>query len=237
MYLARCGVGSRRHCEELIRQGRVAVNQETVSLQGLKVGEGDRVSLDGKALSPISQTIYLALHKPSGYLCANEDSQGRPLASELFAGRVNTRLFHIGRLDFLSSGLIFYTNDGQFARLVSHPSSGIEKEYLAETRESVPESLLQRYQAGIRVEGEIFRLRRYAYRSRRTVLLTLVEGKNREIRKVFQNSRLTIRRIQRTRIGCVSLRDLPLGAFRRLTAAEVRWFFKRAQEKDDGGSD
>ncbi len=227
VFMARCGVASRRKCEEYILEGRVTVNGQRAQI-GSKVSPGDRVLLDRKPLVPESDKAYLAVNKPRGYLCANEDSQGRPLVSDLLR-RVPYRLFHVGRLDLQSSGLIFYTNDGEFARLVSHPSSAIEKEYLVECGQDVPEQLLQRYQEGITVRGERYRLKRYRFRSPRSLSLTLIEGKNREIRQVFENFRIPLRSIHRVRIGCVTEAGIPSGRYRRLEPEEIEWFRKRVK--------
>lgn len=233
VYMARCGAGSRRHCEKLIEQGRVTVNGKSASL-GKKVLIDDQVILDGKHLKLITKRIYIAVNKPRGYICSNIDKEDRPLVSDLFRDAIETRLFHVGRLDFLTSGLIFYTNDGNFARIITHPSSGIEKEYLVETEEDMLESVLLRYQKGIMVNGESFHLKRHSYKTSKKVLLTLIEGKNREIRKVFSRFKITIRRIHRVRIGCVSIKGIPIGGFRFLTPKEIQWCLKQGQNRNDG---
>jgi 23S rRNA pseudouridine2605 synthase len=232
--MARCGIGSRRRCEEYIREGRVKVNGVPARL-GTKVRSSDRVSLDDRPLSPETHKAYLAVHKPAGYLCSNSDSRGRPLVVDLLQD-VPLRLFHVGRLDFRSSGLIFYTNDGDFAKIASHPSSGIEKEYRIESKTPIPEEILLEYKRGLTIEGQKYHLKKYRYKTARTVILTLVEGKNREIRRVFQYSRLNLSRIHRTRIGCVTIRGLPPGGYRMLSRGEVSWFFNRGQgdERDRG---
>lgn len=226
VYLARRGLGSRRHCEQFIREGRVTVNGQRATL-GCSVTESDKVRLDGESLPRSEALVHLAVHKPPGYLCANEDPRGRPLVADLLAG-VGGRLYHVGRLDLQSSGLIFYTNDGHFARTVMHPSSQVEKDYLVETREPVTTEQLTAFQRGIVLGGERYRLQRFEQRSPRRVLLTLVEGKNREIRLVFEHFGLRLRSIHRVRIGCVRLTGIPKGAYRTLSAAEVRWFTQRA---------
>ena len=227
LFMARCGVASRRRCEEYILEGRVTVNGKRAAI-GSKVSPGDRVLFDRKPLAPEGDKAYLAVNKPVGYLCANEDSQNRPLVSDLLR-RIPYRLFHVGRLDLQSSGLIFYTNDGDFARLVSHPSSAFEKEYHLECGQDVPEELLQRYQGGITVQGERYQLKRYRFRSPRSLFLTLIEGKNREIRQVFESFRIPLRSIHRVRIGCVTEQGIPIGSYRRLEPAEIEWFRKRAK--------
>jgi 23S rRNA pseudouridine2605 synthase len=224
VYLARCGVGSRRHCDELIAEGRVAVNGTPVSRMGTKVHEGDSVTVDGRKVKPSGGKVYIALHKPRGYLCANSDPEGRPLASQLFASVITTRLFHVGRLDFLSSGLILYTNDGEFSKIVTHPSSGIEKEYLVEAARPIEEALLKQYQKGIQVGEERYRCKSFTPKGSRAALVTLTAGKNREIRTVFASRNIRLKRVHRVRIGPVHLKGLLPGHFRKLTEREVRWF-------------
>jgi len=249
VYLARRGLGSRRHCEQFIRDGRVTVNGRRAEI-GCSVGEADRGLLDGEAL-PRSQTIlHLAVHKPAGFLCANDDPRGRPLVLDLLAG-LPVRLYHVGRLDLQSSGLSFYTNDGHFARTVMHPSSQIEKEYLVETREPIDPDRLAAFRRGVLVGGERYRLERFQLRGPKQALLTLVEGKNREIRHVFEHFGMQLRSIHRVRIGCVRLKAIPKGGYRPLSKSEVQWFYEHAarppraararpagkQGKGDGHSD
>jgi 23S rRNA pseudouridine2605 synthase len=240
--MARCGIGSRRACETYIREGRVTVNGRVAEL-GSKVTPSDRVALDNRQLHPETQKIYLAINKPVGYLCSNSDSRGRPLLLDLLQD-ISQRIFHVGRLDFRSSGLIFYTNDGNFAKTVSHPSSKIEKEYQVETKKPFPEEILLKYKGGLSIGGQSYRLRKYQYKTPRKVVLTLIEGKNREIRRVFEHFGYFPSKIHRTRIGCVHVRGIPAGGYRPLSRQEVSWFFsvgtkavKKAGARSDTGTD
>lgn len=226
--MARCGVGSRRACETYIREGRVTVNGLTAEL-GTKVTPSDRVALDNRRLYTETQKIYLAINKPAGYLCSNSDSRGRPLLLDLLQD-IPQRIFHVGRLDFRSSGLIFYTNDGNFAKTVSHPSSRIEKEYQVETKGPFPEELLLKYKRGLTIGGESYRLLKYRYKTPRRVVLTLIEGKNREIRRVFEHFGFFPSKIHRIRIGCVHIHGIPAGGYRPLSGKEVDWFFTAGSE-------
>jgi 23S rRNA pseudouridine2605 synthase len=220
--MARCGAGSRRACENYIREGRVTVNGRIAEL-GTKVTPSDRVVLDKHRLHPETEKVYLAVNKPSGYLCSNSDSHGRPLVLDLLQD-IPQRIFHVGRLDFRSSGLILYTNDGDFAKTVSHPSSQIEKEYQVETKKPIPEEHLSKYRRGLRIGGQDYRLRRYQYKTPRRIVLTLTEGKNREIRRVFEHFGYFPSKIHRIRIGCVHLRGIPTGGYRPLSRQELSWF-------------
>ncbi|MGA2977480.1 MAG: pseudouridine synthase [Spirochaetia bacterium] len=227
VYLARCGLGSRRSCETYIQHGRIMVNGAPVTRLGEKVSLKDVVTLDGRKVTPAKTRIYIALHKPPGYLCSNADPEGRPLARTLFSAAIKERLFHVGRLDFLSSGLILYTNDGEFAKVVSHPKAQIEKEYLVETGRAIEEDFLRRYSKGIKVGDVTYRCKSFILRSAHSALITLTEGKNRELRNVFTSRNIRLKRVHRVRIGPITLRGIPAGHFRRLTEREIRWFFDR----------
>ena len=226
LFLARAGVASRRASERLIESGSVSVNGEIVTRLGTKVMPDDDVRVDGRRVQIEQRNVYVALNKPRRYLCSAYDPEDRPLAVSLLEPHFEERLFSVGRLDFLSSGLIFYTNDGEFARVVSHPSHQVEKEYRVDAQKPIPQELLDEYQAGIVVDGETYRLERYQYKTSRSVKLTLIEGKNREIRRVFAHWRIGVRRIHRTRIGIVKLKGIPSGQYRPLTQKEVDWFFQ-----------
>jgi len=226
LFMARSGAGSRRKCEEFIAEGRVRINGRTVTAQGSKVSEEDQITLDGRTLHQVKKKVYLAVNKPTRYICSNSDDQNRPLTSDLFKDAVNIRLFHVGRLDFLSSGLIFYTNDGEFSRLVSHPSTGIEKVYSIHSKNEIPDAVLENYLNGITIEGVKYKLKSYYRKTAYNVLFTLEEGKNREIRHVFSHFQLTVKSIHRVRIGIVTVKGIPSGAFRFLSQKEIMWFKK-----------
>ncbi len=218
-------MGSRRSCESIIEKGRVAINGATVQRPGEKVAPGDVVTVDGRKVTASTNKVYIALHKPPGFLCANTDPEHRPLARDLFKSAIRERLFHVGRLDFLSSGLILFTNDGEFSRIVSHPGAQIEKEYLVETGRVVEEDFLRRYSKGMRVGDVIYKCKSYVLRGPHSALITLTEGKNRELRNVFASRNIRLKRVHRTRIGPITLRGIPAGHFRRLTEREVKWFY------------
>ncbi len=227
VYLARCGIGSRRKNEEYISAGRVSVNGTLVTEPGTKVYPGDEVSFDGHRVQPESESRYIALYKPPRYICTNYDPEGRPLAVDLLSPHFTERLHNVGRLDFMSEGLIFFTNDGRFTRQVSHPSSEIEKEYRIYCHHPVHESTLRQWKQGIKIGGTFYKIRSFRIISPEEVLLTLVEGKNREIRNLFKASSIDIKRLIRVRIGPVTLEGLSPGGFRLLNENEVNWFFKR----------
>jgi len=228
VYMAGCGVGSRRYCEQKILEGRVAVNGK-IAVIGSKVSMDDRVTLDRRLLRPQTAVVYLVVNKPRATLCANSDSRGRPLVLDLLDD-IPVRIYHVGRLDFHSSGLIFYTNDGRFAKIVTHPSSEIEKEYLIEAGDNIQEQCLKEYRRGLDIAGQRYRLKRYVYKTPRKVVLTLIEGKNKEIRRVFEHFRIKLLTVHRIRIGCVRSHGIPAGGYRSLSRKEVSWFLDRGKK-------
>jgi 23S rRNA pseudouridine2605 synthase len=222
VFLAHAGVASRRACETLIAQGRVAVNGSVVTAPGTKVQDGDAVTLDGKPVAAETRLHYLALNKPPEFLCSSSDPQGRRLALELLPKIITERLYNVGRLDYLSSGLLFFTNDGNFAARLSHPGSGFEKEYLVESTVPVPGEFVSAFKNGVEVEGEFYKAKEVEKTGRRSLRIVLVEGKNREIRRLFSHFHLHPSLLRRVRIGPVKLGDLPEGQCRPLTEAELK---------------
>ena len=220
VYLAHAGVASRRACEKIIAEGRVFVNGTLVTDMGSKVRTGDTVLLDGKPVHPEARKCYVLLNKPAGFVCTLSDEKGRPTAADLLKETYSERLYNIGRLDMFSSGAILFTNDGDFAAKIEHPSAQIEKEYVIETTQDFPPELLTRFERGIRVDGIFYKCRSAAAVNRRKLRIVLVEGKNREIRRVLDSFNCTIKRLVRVRIGTLELGTLKAGEFRNLTANE-----------------
>ena len=220
VYLAHAGVASRRACEKIIAEGRVSVNGTLVTDMGNKVRTGDTVLLDGKPVHPEARKCYVLLNKPAGFVCTLSDEKGRPTAADLLKETYSERLYNIGRLDMFSSGAILCTNDGDFAAKIEHPSAQIEKEYVIETTQDFPPELLTRFERGIRVDGIFYKCRSAAAVNRRKLRIVLVEGKNREIRRVLDSFNCTIKRLVRVRIGNLELGALKAGEFRDLTAKE-----------------
>ncbi|MCQ2604507.1 MAG: 2-amino-4-hydroxy-6-hydroxymethyldihydropteridine diphosphokinase [Spirochaetia bacterium] len=225
VYMARCGVGSRRACDSLIQHGMVRVNGRLVTEMGVKVFPGDVVEYRGRKIYPDKKKVYIAFNKPVKVLCTSDDPEGRTLALDFFKDAFPYRLHNVGRLDYMSSGLIFYTNDGDFTKAVSHPSAETEKEYIVETSKPVPEELMMQFCKGFVIEGEKYRIKSYQMRSPVKIHIVLTEGKNREIRRFFQFHSFKIKKLHRIRIGKVRLDSaLPPGGFRELTPKEVACF-------------
>ena len=223
VWLARSGITSRRAAVELIRNGRVKINGKVSCEPGARVTDGDDVWFDNRSLGTAQRQVYYVLHKPAKYLCSTADEEGhRDLALGLIQPFVKERLFSVGRLDYMTSGLLLLTNDGEWSRHLSHPSSRVEKEYLVQTKKEVPLELLEEFKQGIRVQGERFQCSDFSVTGPHSVRLVLSEGKNREIRKVFQSRNITVKRVHRLRVGPVTLRGLEAGRFRKLADNEVK---------------
>ncbi|MGP1530592.1 MAG: pseudouridine synthase [Treponema sp.] len=222
VYLAHCGVASRRACEKLIAKGSVSVNGSVITQAGTKVFSGDDVCVDGKKVLIEEKKRYILLNKPSGYVCSLSDEKGRPVAADLLKTAYSERLYNIGRLDMFSQGLILFTNDGEFARILSHPSAELEKEYIVDTSLNLPRGLAERFEKGLRVDGVFYKCRRAEEINARRMKIVLIEGKNREIRNVFQSEGAAIKRLSRVRIGNITIDNMKSGSFRELSNAEVQ---------------
>jgi 23S rRNA pseudouridine2605 synthase len=220
VFLSHAGIASRRAAEDIIAQGRVSVNGITITTQGSRVNDGDTVFLDGKEVTLENRQLYLALNKPAGFLCTSNDPQGRPLALDLLPQK-GIRLYSVGRLDFLSCGLIFFTNDGDFASRLGHPGCGIEKEYFIEATGIIPNSVIEAFNSGITIEGVYYKAKTAERTGRKSLRIVLIEGKNREIRRVFSHFHLHPALLRRVRIGPVFLGGLPEGVSRPLTDGEI----------------
>lgn len=221
-FIARCGIASRRSAEKLITEGRVSVNGNTVSELGTKVSLSDFVCVDGKPVALEEKKRYVLLNKPAGYVCSLSDEKGRPVAADLLKEHFKERLYNVGRLDMFSSGLLIFTNDGDFAAKLSHPSAEIEKEYVVDTSLAVPRTLSEEFKKGIRVGGIFYRCVDARQVNARRMQIVLTEGKNREIRRVFESMEIGIKQLTRVRIGNLLLEDLKPGEFRELAPSEIK---------------
>jgi 23S rRNA pseudouridine2605 synthase len=220
-FLAEAGVASRRAAEQIILTGRVSVNGEIVRLLGTKVDPAhDQVSVDGKVVRA-RRKLYIALHKPVGCVCSRNDELGRQTVYEFLPKEwENTQT--VGRLDFNSEGLIFLTNDGEFALRLTHPRYGVHKKYLATFEGTLEQQMLDKMVRGVFHGGERLRAESARQISRNVVELELTEGKNREVRRLFESQGLTVERLQRTQIGKIKLGELKPGRWRALTETEIK---------------
>lgn len=223
-FLAQCAVSSRRGAEELIAAGKVKVNGRPAKL-GDKVDPfHDKVTVAGKRLVNAEKKMYIMLHKPRGFVTTMSDEQNRRCVADLVAD-AGVRLFPVGRLDRNSEGLLFMTNDGEFANILTHPSRHVAKVYRVTVREAVGEDKLDKMRDGMMIEGkktlpcDADVIQR---EDNRTVLrIVLYEGRNREIRKMCEQLGLTVIRLKRVEVAGVKLGMLPQGRWRELNEKEV----------------
>ena len=223
--LAAAGVGSRRACEELINEHRVSVNDAIVTEQGLRVDpETAVIKVDGMRVTTSTTKIYLALNKPKGMVSAMSDPEGRPTVGDLVADRKD-RLFHVGRLDADTEGLLLLTNDGELAHRLSHPSFNVPKTYLAEIIGPVQRDVGKRLRAGVLLEDgpvkvDSFRLIDSAA-NKVLVEVVLHEGRKHVVRRLLSEVGHPVQSLVRTAIGPVYLGSHRPGRLRNLTPAEV----------------
>jgi 23S rRNA pseudouridine2605 synthase len=223
--LAAAGVGSRRHCEELIAEGRVEVDGEPVRRYGARVDPDHQIiKVDGKRIPARQDLVYLALNKPAGMLTTMSDDRGRRTVGDLL-GDQTERLYHVGRLDYDTEGLMLLTNDGELAHRLSHPRYGVPKTYLADVPAPIPRDLGRRLVTGIELEdgaasADKFRVVERAG-NRALVEITLHEGRKRIVRRLLAAAGHPVSRLVRTQVGPVTLGNLRPGTTRALTTAEV----------------
>jgi 23S rRNA pseudouridine2605 synthase len=223
--LAQSGVASRRRCEELMLAGLVEVDGEVVTRLGTKVDPARAViRVEGRRLPPRSPHVYLALHKPRGVVSTMSDPQGRPTLAGLVSGR-SERLFHVGRLDTDTDGLILLTNDGDFAQRVAHPSYELDKTYVAEVDGVVTRAVLRRLRGGVTLEDgpvQVGACRVVSTQGERSIVeLVIHEGRNHIVRRLLAEVGHPVRRLTRTAVGPVLLRGLRSGQWRELTSEEL----------------
>lgn len=224
-FLARAGVASRRASEELIREGRVRVDGLVVTVQGVQVDPDESVvEVDGQPVR-LAEPRWLMLHKPPGYLCTRTDPEGRPTVYGLLDPDAGI-LFHVGRLDYMSEGLLLLTNEGNVADALLHPRSEVGRRYEVTVARPVPEGLEDRLLTGVELDDGTARVESIRHlpggQSDEVVLeLTLREGRNREIRRLMAEIGLTIHVLRRVAFGPIELGALPRGSWRPLTASEV----------------
>ncbi|MGH9183831.1 MAG: pseudouridine synthase [Acidimicrobiales bacterium] len=218
--LARAGFGSRRACEELIAEGRVTVDGQVAALGRRVEPDRDQVEVDGVVVSLRSDLVHYLLNKPAGVVTTAADPQGRPTVVSLVPEE--PRVFPVGRLDADTEGLLLLTNDGDLAFRLTHPSFGIDKQYLAQVRGTPPPAAVRRLREGVELEDGRTAPARVSLIPPDLVRLTLSEGRNRQVRRMCAAVGHPVVRLVRTRIGPIADRSLPPGGWRRLTTAELR---------------
>ena len=219
-FMADCGVASRRASEELILDGRVKVNGQTVRELGTKVNPINvQVEVDGEPIQLPKSKTYLAFYKPAGILSTMSDPESRPCLADYF-GNLNDRLFHVGRLDKESEGLIILTNDGHWAHEATHPSFGVKKTYLVQCEDDVSKVAMERLSRGVELDDGLAKPLSITRRGP-FVEVVIHEGRNQIVRRMFEEVGFPVMRLIRVAIGSIKLGELPPGKWRSLSDAEL----------------
>jgi len=224
--LAQAGVASRRKCEEIIAAGRVTVNDEVVTELGVKVDPAeDDIKVDGRSIRS-EQKMTILLHKPKGVITSVTDPKGRKVVTDYVKG-IKERLYPVGRLDYDTEGLLLLTNDGEFANLLTHPSHQVPKTYLATVKGIPHGTALERLQKGIMLEDGMTAPAEVEYddvdteNQVATISITIYEGRNRQVRRMFEAINHKVTRLKRIKFGELGLQQLGRGKYRHLTPKEV----------------
>lgn len=225
-YMALCGVAARRKCEEIILAGRVSVNGQVITQMGTQVEEGDVVTLDGALIAPQETMRYILYHKPAGEVTTVSDDKGRDTVMDRFR-ELTERVYPVGRLDYDSEGLLLLTNDGALAQRLTHPSCEVDKVYLARVTGNPSNEAIERLRRGVYMDGDARRTYPAQVRVVRDealfsdILVTIHEGRNRQVRRMFEAVGHKVLLLRRVRFGPLELGSLRRGEWRELTQDEV----------------
>ena len=239
--MAQAGVASRRKCEELILAGKVQVNGETVTALGTKADpDEDIITVAGKPIKH-EKKVYVMLNKPKGVITSASDPEGRKIVKDYLKG-IEERVYPIGRLDYDTEGLLLLTNDGEFANLLSHPKYHVPKTYLA-TVKGVPHgSALDKLRAGIMLEDGMTAPAEVEYKDvdpdnkQAVITITIHEGRNRQVRRMFEAISHPVIRLKRVAFGELSLQNLKRGVYRHLTPDEINTLRQMAKSAKTEGT-
>ena len=224
-YLALCGVASRRTAEKMIADGRVTVDGSLITEMGVQVEIGQDIRVDGKLVTPEPEKKYLMYHKPAGEVTTASDPEGRATVLDKFRD-YPVRLYPVGRLDYDSEGLLLLTNDGELTERMLHPSMEVEKTYLARVSNELTQAEAKRLEAGVMVDGRKTaraKVKILGFKGLYTdILVTIHEGRNRQVRKMVEQVGHQVVMLRRIRFGPLKLDDLPRGMWRELTEEELR---------------
>ena len=224
-YLALCGVASRRNAEKLIADGHVSVDGERITEMGVQVEIGQDVRVDGKLVTPEPEKYYIMYHKPAGEVTTASDPEGRATVLDKFRD-FPARLYPVGRLDYDSEGLLLLTNDGDLTERMLHPSQEVEKTYLARVSNVLTPEEARKLENGVMVDGRKTARAKVKILSQRNlytdILVTIHEGRNRQVRKMVEQVGHQVVMLRRIRFGPLKLEDLPRGMWRELDKDEIR---------------
>lgn len=239
-YLADAGVASRRASEKIIAEGRVSVNGEIVREMGVQVDENyDEITVDGERVKNTVKKEYIMLNKPVGFITTVSDDKGRPTVMELVSD-INARIYPVGRLDYDTEGLLLLTNDGDLTYRITHPKHDIKKTYVAEVTGDVSMDTILQLRRGVVIDGqktspaevEVVGATQYGTK----IEITIHEGRNRQVRKMFEALGCIVKKLRRTHEAGLTLGHLPLGKWRKLSESEVNMLKKiEADNKKPSG--
>ncbi|MFG6118504.1 pseudouridine synthase [Thalassobacillus sp. B23F22_16] len=225
--IAKSGVTSRRKAEKLIVEGKVSVNGKVVKELGTKVTADDKVEVEGVPLTK-EEPVYFLLYKPRGVISSVKDDKNRKVVTDFLPEEIEERVFPVGRLDYDTSGILLLTNDGEFANQLMHPKHEIEKVYIAKTKGIPLREDLAKLTKGIRSDGEVLKAAHVKTKSvdkkKNTAIIQLIlhEGKNRQVRRMFDSIGFPVDKLKRERYGFLDLHGLNAGELRELTPHEVK---------------
>ncbi len=223
-YIASCGVSSRRNAEELILACRVKINGQVVTELGVKVNDKDIVEVDGKKISLEREKLYIMLNKPRGYVTTSKEQFGRPSVLDLLD--VKQRVFAVGRLDMDSEGLLLLTNDGDFANKIIHPTKHISKTYEVVLKKEIADENIEKLKQGVDIGGYITRPSIVEKVDNKNIIITIYEGKNRQVRKMCESVGNKVVNLKRIEIGSLKLGELKNGKYKYLTEQDLKKIFE-----------
>ena len=223
--IAQAGIASRRKAEELIKDGKVKVNGEVIKELGTKVSESDKVEVNNKPIEKETKEYYL-LNKPRGVITTTNDEHGRKTVTELI--NTEARIYPVGRLDYDTTGAILLTNDGEFANILMHPSNKIDKVYLAKLEGIIKGEQINALKNGVMLDDVLVKASRVKLKkvnqenSTSMVEITIHEGKNHQVKRMFESVGFHVEKLTRERIGIFDINNLKSGQYRKLTPKEVQ---------------
>lgn len=226
--IAESGYASRRKAEELIKKGKVIVNGKVVTELGTKASFGDDILVEGKKIEKEEKEYYI-FNKPRGVITSTSDDKGRKVVTDYFNS--NKRLFPVGRLDYDTTGLLIVTNDGELSNLITHPKNEIEKVYVAKIEGIIKGAEINKLKNGIVLDGvncvpKRVKLKSFDKKSNSSIVeITITEGKNHEVKRLFESVGFSVSKLKRERVAFLSLGNLKSGEYRKLNPKEVKQLF------------
>lgn len=228
-YIADAGICSRRKADELISNGNVKVNGATMKELGYQVEDGDKVQVNGKIIDSVGKKVYVVINKPLGYITSMDDDRDRPTVAELVSD-IPERLFPVGRLDYNTSGLLIMTNDGQLTYTLTHPKHEVYKTYIAKVAGVISDTRLAKLRKGVDIGGFVTspaKVKVLKQMPRHAVVeISIREGKNRQVRKMFAAVGNKVQELERVAIGEIKLGRLMEGHYRKLNREEIEYLKK-----------